>query len=316
MSAMLPPALRPGGTVGVIAPATPPRGTLLQDTVSYWEGRGHPVVVGKNVGRSLGGYLGGTAAERASDLNAMIADPKVELIVSAMGGKGSVHLLPLIDYDTFASQPKLFMGLSDVSLLVLAMHVRTGVVTFHGPTGMDFGSLPAYSEKAMHSALTAVEPLGDLPAHGEWQTLRDGDDISGRLIGGHLGTIRSLIGTPYEPEWEGAVLFVEEIDAELHDVDVSLSHFALAGIFDKIAALVVGRPVAVEERWRESDEQMSDVVLRNAANFDFPVLYDVDLGHAPEKVTLPVGAMARVEPGRSGLAVEEPSVRPATGHVS
>lgn len=304
------PALRPGGTVGVIAPATPPRGTLLQDTISYWEDRGHPVVVGENVGRSLGGYLGGTAAERAADLNAMIADPEVELIVSAMGGKGSVHLLPQIDYEAFAQRPKLFMGLSDVSLLVLAMHARTGVITFHGPTGMDFGSLPAYSEAAMQAALTSVEPLGDLPAHGEWQTLRDGDEVSGRLLGGHLGTIRSLIGTPYEPDWEGAVLFVEEIDAELHDVDVSLSHLALAGVFDKIAALVVGRPVAVEERWRESDERMSDVVLRDTADFDFPVLYDVDLGHAPEKVTLPVGAMARVDPGRSALAVEAPGVRP------
>jgi muramoyltetrapeptide carboxypeptidase len=294
--------------VGVIAPATPPRGTLLQDTVSYWEGRGHPVVVGENVGRALGGYLGGTAAERAADLNTMIRDPEIELIVSAMGGKGSVHLLPLVDYEAFARRPKLFMGLSDVSLLVLAMHVRTGVVTFHGPTGMDFGSLPAYSEAAMLSALAAVEPLGELPAHGEWQTLRGGEEVSGRLLGGHLGTIRSLIGTQYEPDWKGAVLFVEEIDAELHDVDVSLSHLALAGVFDKIAALVVGRPVAVEERWRESDEQMSDLVLRNTADFDFPVLYDVDLGHTPEKVTLPVGALARVDPGRSGLTVEEPSV--------
>jgi muramoyltetrapeptide carboxypeptidase len=311
MSVTLAPELRPGATVGVIAPATPPRGTLLQDTVSFWEGRGHPVVVGESVGRSLGGYLGGTPAERAADLNAMIADPEVELIVSAMGGKGSVHLLPLIDYEAFARRPKLFMGLSDVSLLVLAMHARTGVVTFHGPTGMDFGSLPAYSEAAMLAALSAVEPLGDLPSHGAWQTLRDGDPVSGRLLGGHLGTIRSLIGTPYEPEWEGAVLFVEEIDAELHDVDVSLSHLALAGVFDKIAALVVGRPVAVEERWRESDEQMSDLVLRDTADFDFPVLYDVDLGHTPEKVTLPVGALARVDPARSALAVIEPSVHPA-----
>jgi muramoyltetrapeptide carboxypeptidase len=310
MSVTLAPALRPGGTVGVIAPSTPPRGSLLQDTVSFWEDRGHRVVVGENVGRSLGGYLGGSAAERAADLNAMIADPEVELIVSAMGGKGAVHLLPLIDYEAFEARPKLFMGLSDVSLLVLAIHALTDVVTFHGPTGMDFGSLPAYSEAAMLSALTAVEPLGDLPSHGEWQTLRDGGQITGRLIGGHLGTIRSLIGTPYEPDWHGAVLFVEEIDAELHDVDVSLSHLALAGVFDKIAALVVGRPVAVEERWRESDEQMSDLVLRNTADFDFPVLYDVDLGHAPEKVTLPVGAVARVDPGRAGLAVVEPSVRP------
>jgi len=309
MSVTVAPALRQGATVGVIAPATPPRGTLLPDTVSYWEGRGHRVVVGESVGRSLAGYLGGTAAERAADLNSMIADPEVELIVAAMGGKGSVHLLPLIDYGAFERSPKLFMGLSDVSLLVLALNALTGVVTFHGPTGMDFGTLPAYSETAMLAALSAVEPLGDLPPHGEWQTLRDGDPVTGRLLGGHLGTIRSLIGTPYEPEWEGAVLFIEEIDTELHDVDVCLSHFALAGIFDKIAALVVGRPVAVEERWRESDEQMSDLVLRNTGDFEFPVLYDVDLGHTSEKVTLPVGAAARVDPGRAGLSVVEASVR-------
>ncbi len=177
MSPILPPALRPGATVGVIAPSTPPRNSLLEDTISYWESRGHPVVVGDNVGRSLAGYLAGTPAERAADLNSMIADPEVELIVATMAGKGAVHLLPLIDYDAFAARPKLFMGLSDVSLLVLTLHSRTGVVTFHGPTGMDFGSLPPYSDGAMHAALTAVAPLGPLPAHGEWRVLRDGPQL-------------------------------------------------------------------------------------------------------------------------------------------
>jgi muramoyltetrapeptide carboxypeptidase len=305
MSPTLPPALRPGATVGVIAPSTPPRGSLLEDTVSYWTGRGHPVVIGESVGRSLGGYLGGTPAERAADLNAMIADPQVELIVSAMAGKGAVHLLPLIDYDAFAARPKLFIGLSDVSLLVLALNVRTDVVTFHGPTGMDFGTLPPYSDAAMHAALGGVEPLGELPAHGEWRTLRGGRSVEGRLVGGHLGTIRSLLGTPYEPDWEGAVLFLEEIDAELHDVDVSLTHLALAGVFDRIAALVVGRPVAVEERWRDSD-----IVLRDTAAYDFPILYDVDLGHTPEKVTLPVGASARIDPTNAGVAIMGPVVSP------
>jgi muramoyltetrapeptide carboxypeptidase len=309
MSAILPPALRPGATVGVIAPSTPPRGSLLEETVSYWAGRGHPVVIGESVGRSLGGYLGGTPAERAADLNAMIADPQVDLIVSAMGGKGAVHLLPLIDYAGFAARPKLFMGLSDVSLLVLALHTRTDVVTFHGPTGMDFGSLPPYSDAAMHAALTATEPLGELPAFGRWRALRGDAPVEGRLLGGHLGTIRSVLGTPYEPDWDGAVLFVEEIDAELHDVDVSLTHLALAGVFDRIAALVVGRPVAVEERWRDSDEEMSDVVLRAASAYDFPILYDVDLGHTPEKVTLPVGAVARVDPADARVAITGPVVR-------
>lgn len=309
MSPILAPALRPGATVGVIAPSTPPRGTLLEDTVAYWEGHGHPVVVGANVGRSLGGYLGGTTAERAADLNAMINDPEVELIVAAMAGKGAVHLLPSIDYAAFAARPKLFMGLSDVSLLVLTLNTRTDVVTFHGPTGMDFGSLPPYTDAAMHAALGAVEPLGELPAYGRWRTLRGGEPVEGRLIGGHLGTMRALIGTPYEPDWGGAVLFVEEIDAELHDVDVSLSHLALAGVFDRIGALVVGRPVKVEESWRESDEQMSDVVLRATAAYDFPILYDIDLGHTPEKVTLPVGASARVDPDHCRLVLTQPAVR-------
>jgi len=293
----------------VIAPSTAPRGTLLQDTIDYWEGLGHPVVVAENVGQTLGGYLGGSPAQRAADLNAMIASAEVELIVSAMGGKGAVHLLPLIDYEAFAARPKLFMGLSDVSLLVLALHARTSVVTFHGPTGMDFGALPEYTARAMLGALRATEPLGELAPHGEWRALRGDERASGPLLGGHLGTIRSLLGTPYAPDFAGAVLFLEEIDAELHDVDVSLSHLALAGVFDHIAALVVGRPVAVEERWRDSDEQMSDVVLRNCGHYGFPILYDVDLGHTEEKVTLPVGTVATVDPRRGTLSLDQPAVQ-------
>lgn len=310
---LLPPALRPGATIGVVAPCTAPRGSLLSDTVGFWEGRGHPVRVAAHVGTVTSGYLGGTPAQRAADLNEMLAAEDVDLIVAAMGGKGAVHLLPLLDYGALAARPKLLMGLSDVSLLVLAAHVQTGVVTFHGPTGMDFGGIPEYTVEAMLAALGAVEPLGELKPYGEWRALAGDRAASGRLLGGHLGTIRSLLGTPYAPDWTGAVLFIEEIDAELHDVDVSLTHLALAGVFDRIAALVVGRPVSVQESWRQSDEEMSDVVLRRCGEYGFPILYDVDLGHTEEKVTLPVGVMATVDPVRRTLSIDEPAVAAAAG---
>jgi muramoyltetrapeptide carboxypeptidase len=170
---------------------------------------------------------------------------------------------------------------------------------------MHFSALPPYSERAMIAALTAMEPLGRLEAFGHWQTLRGAGPVQGRLLGGHLGTIRVLLGTPFAPDWDGAVLFIEEIDCELHDVDAALTHFRLAGVLDRIAALVVGRCVNVAERWRPSVETVHDVVLRCCEGTDFPILADVDLGHTDERLTLPIGALATVYPAESAISVDE-----------
>lgn len=309
--AIRPPRLAPGMTIGIVSPCSPSGPARVATTVRHWEERGYRVRLGEHVSAELGGYLAGSAQQRAADLNAMLRADDVDAIVPTMGGKGASQLLPLLDYEALRARPRVVLGLSDSSILVLALHAGSGVVTFHGPTGMDYDALPGYSERAMHAMLETADAPPPLEPFSAWRTLRGGAPVQGRLLGGHLGTIRALLGTPYAPDWRGAILFVEEIDAEYHDVDAALTHFRLAGVLDEIAGLVVGRPVNVEERWRRSDETLDDVVLRCCEGLGFPIVAGVDVGHAPEKLTLPVGAVATLDPERAALALDEPAVAPA-----
>lgn len=300
-----PPRLRSGDGVAVVSPSSPPRAGCIEGTVEYWEARGHPVRVGAHARDVEGGFLAGTAQARADDLNEMLRDPEIRLIVPSMGGKGSTQILPLLDFDALRNDPKIVLGLSDASALMVALTARSGVVTFHGPTGMDFGRLGVteYSEAMLDRAITTTDPLGAIPELSERSVVIAGDDVEGPILGGHLRTLQTLIGTPFEPVWDGAVLFVEEIDCEFHDVDASLTHLRLAGVFDRIAGLVVGACVDVRERYWESSESLTEVVARACAGYSFPVLSGVDLGHTRDKATVPLGAPARLSTARRSLEI-------------
>lgn len=305
-----PPRLRPGDGVAVISPSSPPRAGCIEGTVDYWSSRGHPVRVATHARDVEGGFLAGTAEARAEDFNEMLRDPTIRLIVPSMGGKGSTQLLPLLDYDALHNDPKIILGLSDASALMVAIASRSGVTTFHGPTGMDFGRLgvTAFSEMMLDRAILGPDILGPIPGLSDREAVKDGADVEGPVLGGHLRTLQTLIGTPFEPDWEGAVLFVEEIDCEFHDIDASLTHLRLAGVFDKIAGLVVGACVDVRERYWESTESLADVIARACRGYDFPVLSGVDLGHTRDKATLPLGSRARLSTERESLEILTPGV--------
>ncbi|MFC6356267.1 S66 peptidase family protein [Luethyella okanaganae] len=301
----LPPRLSEGDTVGIVSPSSPPRPGCIEGMVDYWTSRGNPVKVGRHARDVEGGFLAGTARARADDFNEMLRDPDVRVIVPSMGGKGSTQLLPLIDFDALRADPKIVLGHSDGSALLVALTTRCNVTTFHGPNGMDFGRLGVteFSEQMMNSVITRAEPLGQIPEVSTREVVRRGPAVEGRILGGHLRTLQTLIGTPYEPDWTGAILFVEEIDCEFHDVDASLTHLRLAGVLDQISGLVVGTCVDVRERYWTSSEDLSDVIARACDGSDFPILSGIDLGHTRDKVTVPLGVMARLSPDEGSLEI-------------
>jgi muramoyltetrapeptide carboxypeptidase len=294
--------------VGIAAPSSPASTQLIAQTRAFWEGRGHRVLTAPHVSGQLGGYLAGPPEDRAADLNEMINDPAIGIIVPAMGGKGASQLLPYIDYAAFAQSPAMFIGSSDTSILALALHAVTGVITFHGPTGMNYRGMPEYTKDSMLRALGGGQLPGPLAKAGPWCTARHGPEVAGPLLGGHLGTIRSLLGTPYEPDWDGSILFLEEIDTEFHDIDAALTHMRLCGVLDRISGLIMGRPVNVSERYWTSAEDLADVVRRVCAGTDFPIVMDADIGHTESRLTLPVGARAVLSPDRSALSIDGPVV--------
>ncbi|MGC4773447.1 S66 peptidase family protein [Micromonospora sp. DT44] len=283
-----PPAAPPGSTVAVVATSSPVCNDDLDRLVGYLRGRGYVVHAYPSC-RAATGYLAGPVEQRAADLNAAFTDPDVRLIVPATGGKGAAQLLPLLDYDAIAANPTILTGMSDPSILLNAIHARTGLLTLHGPSGYDFFQRPVHDETAaaFFDAVTSGLTGREVPGK-DWRIVRGaGATVRGPVVGGHLGTIRALVGTDYLPDLDGAILILEEVFVGWVDIEAALTHLRLAGVFDRIAALVVGVPVDTSQG-DAPDETWDDLIVRCVGG-TFPVITNVEFGHTPRKIPLPIG---------------------------
>lgn len=289
-----PPAVAPGSRVAITATSSPVTGEELARLVTYFEQRAHPVKVMPSA-RTATGYLAGSAAQRAADLMAAFTDPDIALIVPATGGKGAAHLLDLLDYDTIRAHPTVLTGISDPSILLNAIVARSGVRTLHGPSGYDFfqPQVNPDTEAAFWRAVTS--PLAGIEVPGEdWRVVRGaGKRIVGPVVGGHLGTIRALVGTPWMPPLDGAVLILEEICTPWVGIDAALTHLRLAGVFDRIAALLVGVPVDCPQD--DAPDDSWERLITRCVGGTFPVVTGIEFGHTPHKIPLPIGGTVELQ---------------------
>jgi muramoyltetrapeptide carboxypeptidase LdcA involved in peptidoglycan recycling len=281
------------------------------------------------------GHLSGTPEERAADIHGFFADPTVRAVVAAIGGDHSCHLLPLLDWDLIRRHPTILVGFSDVTVLNLAIHARTGLVTFNGPALMtDFAEYPApfpYTVASFARTLGRAEPVGPLrpaPAWAEefldWETQQDltrprvahpspgwtwlkGGRGAGRLLGGALESMEHLRGTPYWPDFSGAILFVETTEEvpPPERVDALLQDYENMGVFGQITGLLVGRPYGYSETQKAD---LRAVLLERTRRYAFPIVADLDFGHTAPQFTLPVGCRAEVDVGEHHLAITEAAV--------
>lgn len=289
-----PPAVPPSATVAIVATSSPVSAPELDQLVSYFQRRGHQVRVYDSACTATG-YLAGPAEQRAADLMAAFTDPDVRLIVPATGGKGAAELLPLLNYDVVAANPTVLTGMSDPSVLGNALLARAGLASLHGPSGYDFFQ-PAVHEATEAAFWQAVSgPIAGHVVKGEeWRIAREGPDIiSGRVIGGHLGTIRALIGTPYLPDVDGAILLLEEVFVPWVNVDAALTHLRLAGVFDRVAAVVIGVPVG-SDRGDAPDDSWDKMILRCVGG-TAPVITNVEFGHTPNKIPFVLGGKVDID---------------------
>jgi len=246
---MKPKRLAAGDTVGLVSPAT---AVFEADEIALakeqLEAIGFKVVVGKHA-YDRWGYFAGHDEARADDINMMFADDNIAGVICYTGGWGSPRVLPHLDYDMIARRPKVIIGYSDITALLNAIHMKTGLVTFHGPVG---GSVfEPYSLENFKRVVMTAEPAGTLaPPPKKMTELIDRTNRiirlapgkgSGKLVGGNLTMIATAMGTPYEIDTTGAILFLEDVTEELYRVDRMLTQLALAGKFDKIAGFVLGR---------------------------------------------------------------------------
>lgn len=319
---LVPRALRAGATVALISPASPGN-----DADS--------VTVGEEVVASLGMkprlmphaadrtmYLAGEDAARAADLNAAFADKSIDAVWCLRGGYGTPRLLPHLDYETIRRNPKPFIGFSDITGTLNAIHRLTGLVTFHGPNAS--GSLNDYTLAEFKKVLFQASPGGSIAAPPPFEA-KEGrvnkenrlrrlapGKARGPLVGGNISVFSTLIGTPFEPDLKGRILFLEEVGEEPYRIDRWLTQFVLTGKLSGCAGIVLGKFSDCGPRefqpgfhgtwtWQE-------VCADRLGKLGIPVLAGLLFGHVAENATLPLGIEAELDVEAGTLRLLEAAV--------
>jgi muramoyltetrapeptide carboxypeptidase len=288
-----PPALRKGDLIGVVAPAGAVKTEDLGNGVRRLEEMGFRVALGRSLYRSAR-YLAGRDEERAADLAEMFANPEVKAVVAARGGYGTSRIIPLLDAKALARSPKIFVGSSDLTLLLHFLRSACRLVTFHGPmVSPNFGK---YSSPTTNGEfvriLGATTPPGPIDVTGV-KVLKGGSG-EGVLTGGCLSLVCQTIGTPYEIQTEDAILFLEDINEPPYRIDRMLTYLKQVGKFDGVRAVVFGLMPDCHPSPQEL-YTLEDVIRDVLADLPCPILYDFPSGHGGTNVTLPFGVRAAVE---------------------
>ena len=309
-----PSRLRPGDTVGLIEPAGFSDGETQIDAVKYTiAGMGLVPKVAPHVG-SRHGYLAGTDAERAADINAMFADEDVRAIFAIRGGWGSARLLPLLDWEVIRANPKLLVGSSDVTALHLAIAARAGFPSIHAPNAASSWARTSW-ESLWRLAFAGETPVfgpatgPDLPPD-RWPatTVRPGT-ARGRLLGGNLSVLSALVGTPWLPDFDGAILFLEDVGEAEYRIDRMLSQLALAGVFGKVAGVVFGQCTRCSAGVPGySGFTVPQLLEQYLLPLGVPAFGGANIGHVADQLSLPVGANVEIDADAGTIRILEPVV--------
>ncbi|MFC7684500.1 LD-carboxypeptidase [Ureibacillus sp. GCM10028918] len=292
----IPKGLKMGDTIGLVgaSSATPPES--LQPAIEAVEKLGFNVVVGDSC-RERHGYLAGSDELRANDVNRMFQDPSIDGIFSIRGGYGATKILPLLDYEMIKKNPKVFAGYSDVTAMHIAFNQLCDLVTYHTPmpsTEFIKQEMDDYTWSSFIKAVTITEENSyylSNPTNQEMTTLVSGK-ATGQLVGGNLTLVAASLGTPYEIDTKGKILFLEDIDEYERSIDRMLTQLQLSGKLEEASGILLGA-------WTNCGPQNPDRPehsLRLQTIFEEilvplkkPVLMDVACGHCLPTMSLPLG---------------------------
>ena len=303
-SRIKPRALKPGDTIGVVSPASAIDREHLERGVAALKSMGFRVKVSRHA-LDRDGIVAGPDTARASELQAFFADPEVDAIFAARGGYGAGRILPMLDFDAIARTPKVFMGFSDATFILNALVGRASMVCFHGPmVAMDFArGLGESSLDHLRRLLAGEMGSFELPARA---ALKAGV-AEGEVVGGCLSMVAATLGTPYDPPFDGAILFLEDTGEKAYRIDRMLVQLGQAGVLGRVAAVVFGAlraPAGSEAEHR----LISECIAEQAARLDCPVLSGIEVGHGSANFTIPFGVRARVDTAARTLGFLEPAV--------
>lgn len=284
----IPSKLTKGDTVAIIAPS---RGVFgyekeIEGGVDFLTQQGFNVIKGKSCSENYYGNAG-RAQLRAKEINDLFSDTKVRAIFCALGGDAAIQTLPWLDFELIKNNPKIFMGFSDITTLLLPLYKKSSLMTIHGPNVKNLLNLDKESKQFLTEILTGTNAVVDYPIK-EATIIREGK-AKGRLIGGNLFVINSLAATGYKPDFDGAILFFEDIDENLAAFDYQINLLKLTGILDQISGLIIG-----EVAGRNIDNRkIEDITLELTNGKSYPVIKVNFFGHNTNNfLPMPIGVDA------------------------
>lgn len=313
-----PPRLKAGDTLGLIHPASATFQKMdLEITVDNLKALGFKVKPGAHA-LDRYGYLAGKDVDRAADINALFADPEVQGICAVRGGWGAARTLPLLNFETIAKNPKALFGFSDITALHMAIPAKTGLVTFHAPTG--FSSWTESSANWFRRVVIdgeAVQFVNEpdfkgrlVPVGFRTQTIVPGK-AEGRLLGGNLTVLAHLVGTPYLPDFAGKILFLEDVHEGIYRIDRMLTHLKLAGLLSKIKGFIWGQCSDCEpDSSGYGSLTIEEVLDDHIKPLKVPTYRGAMIGHVERQFTVPEGIPAEMDADAGTFRLLESAVRP------
>ncbi len=308
--------LQPGDTLGLFNPSG-----AIYEREPYEQARDSLQALGFKVKeaphlRARYGHMAGTPQQRAADIHSLFADPQVAGLLAVTGGSGANRVLPHLDFELMRQNPKFLGGFSDLTALITAVNVQCGMVTFHSPLGrsewnpFSVAQFKAVVMDGLAHTMQNEEPTGPeiAPREGRIHTVRGGC-AQGRLVGGNLAVLTSLAGTPYWPRFDGAILFLEDVNEYIYRVDRMLSTLMLSGALQRVVGVVLGGFTGCSVSEGSFGTLTLDEVFDDYFGpLDVPVYRGAQFGHVKRKFTIPLGVQAEMDADAGTLRLLEPAV--------
>ncbi|HEK9100540.1 LD-carboxypeptidase [Bacillus pfraonensis] len=323
--------LKKGDTIGIYSPSSPVTYTSpkrFSRAKKYLQDKGFRILEGHLTGKQ-DFYRSGSIQERAEELNALIKHPDVTCIMSTIGGMNSNSLLPYIDYEAFKENPKIMVGYSDTTALLLGIYAKTGITTFYGPALVpSFGEFEPFVDFTYTYFKEALMDNQDVPykldiplfwtdefinweektkekelRKNEWICVNSGK-TTGRLMGGNLNTLQGIWGSPFMPDIkEGDILFIEDSSKDAATIERSFSLLKINGVFDKISGIILGK----HEQFNDcsTNRKPHEILLEVLKDHKLPFLADFDCCHTHPMITMPIGAQVEMDATNKRVSIIE-----------
>ena len=318
-------------TIGVFSSSSPISATVpirYERGIQYLQSKGYKVISGQ-LYRKKDFYRSGTIPERAEEFNALIHNDEIDILMAAIGGNNTNSILPYVDYEYLKAHPKVIIGYSDTTALLLAIYAKTGLVTFYGPAAAaSFGELPPFVDWTFEYFNSFMKGQIELPYSYDtpsfwtdefidWSTQDRGKAqyknewicvlpgvCQGRLIGGNLNTMEGIFGTEYMPQIkEGDILFIEDSLKDACTIERTFSLLKLAGVFDRIAGIILGKHEKFDDNG--TGRKPYEILLEVLGASSIPVLADFDCCHTHPMFTMPMGCQVMLDAGSKKVTLLE-----------